>query len=219
LAKRIWDEANRVTPGDEVDRYLCQRGISLEHFPGCLRCHPALGYFVKSVGAKKAEKVAEYPAMLACIQAANGHGVSLHRTYLAEGRKADVDDAKKLLCGGINGAAVRLFEVEEVVAIAEGIETALAAHLVSGLPAWSAVSAGNLERIWIPSRVREVHVFADNDADAHYDGQASAFALARRLKKEAHAPARDVVVHVPARSGDDWADVWRRRRPRARRRS
>src|SRR5262249_1101682 len=61
LAKRIWEEGNRVTPGDEVDRYLRQRGISLERFPGCLRCHPALGYYVKSECGKKAEKVAEYP--------------------------------------------------------------------------------------------------------------------------------------------------------------
>lgn len=218
LAKRIWEEASRVTPGDPVDGYLRQRGIDLDRFPSCLRFHPALGYYVKSDPNAKAQKIAEYPAMLACVYAPNGHPVTLHRTYLTDGRKAEVDDAKKLLCGDINGAAVRLFEVAEVIAIAEGIETALAVHLAWGFPVWSALSAGNLERVWIPRHVREVHVFADNDAEGNYDGQASGFSLARRLKKEASALVREVVVHVPGSNGDDWADVWRRRQRRPHRR-
>src|ERR1019366_9915304 len=47
LAKRIWDEAKPVTPGDEVDRYLSNRGLRLTEYPRTLRFHPALGYYEK----------------------------------------------------------------------------------------------------------------------------------------------------------------------------
>jgi putative DNA primase/helicase len=218
LARRIWEEAHPVVAGDEVDRYLRQRGLRLTAFPAALRCHPHLGYYVKADGCAKSKKVAEYPAMLACVQGADGHAITLHRTYLADGRKADVRDAKKLLSAGINGAAVRLHQVAEEMAIAEGIETALSVHLASGIPAWSALSAGNLEKLWIPESVRRVHIYADNDADADFDGQAAAYALARRLKKEAKtAGGLDVQVHVPPQAGDDWADVRLRSRARLRR--
>ena len=90
LAKRIWDEARPVVMGDAVDLYLCNRGLSLESYPNTLRCHPALGYYQSKEGAKKATKVAEYPAMLACVQGADDHGVTLHRTYLHNGKKANL---------------------------------------------------------------------------------------------------------------------------------
>jgi putative DNA primase/helicase len=215
LARRIWDEASPVVAGDAVDRYLRHRGLQMASYPASLRCHPCLGYYAKEEGGSKAKKVAEYPALLACVQGPDGEAITLHRTYLADGRKAAVGDAKKLLSAGIHGAAVRLFEAREELAVAEGIETALAVHLASGVPAWSALSAGNLERLWIPDGLRRVHIYADNDADGDFDGQAAAYALARRLRKEAGSGSeREVQVHVPPQTGDDWADVWLRRRPR-----
>ena len=76
LAQRIWNEAKAVTVGDEVDRYLSGRGLALPVYPKVLRFHPALGYYQKEA-AGKSRKVAEYPAMLACIQGADGHAVTL----------------------------------------------------------------------------------------------------------------------------------------------
>lgn len=207
LAKRIWDEARPITPGDEVDRYLAQRGLALPSYPRVLRMHPALGYYEKDGG--KTRKVAEYPAMLACIQGPDGHAVTLHRTYLQDGRKAAMKDAKKVLSSGINGAAVRLFDTGEELAIAEGIETAIAVHLATGKPVWAGLNAGNLEKLWLPDSVRSVCIYADNDADADFDGQAFAFALARRLKKqERQSGPRQVRVFMPKTPGSDWADVW-----------
>lgn len=211
LAKRIWDEAQPVTQGDEVDRYLCNRGLSLTEYPRVLRFHPALGYYEKD-DAGKSRKAAEYPAMLACIQGADGHAVTLHRTYLKDGQKAVQRDAKKVLSAGINGAAVRLFEATEELAITEGIETALAIHLSTGKPVWAAINAGNMEKLWLPETVRRICIYADNDANTEYDGQACAFVLARRLKKEEKKIGpRRVEVFVPRHAGTDWADVWRSR--------
>lgn len=215
LAKQIWDEAKPVTPGDEVDRYLTGRGLSLPVYPKALRGHPALGYYQKDA-AGKSRKVAEHPAMLACIQGRDGHAVTLHRTYLHEGRKLAAEDAKKVLSAGINGAAVRLFEPTDELALSEGIETAIAVHLASGKPVWAGINAGNLERIWLPDTVRKICIYADNDADADFDGQAFSFSLARRLKKEERRTGpRRVQVFLPKQAGTDWADVWLSRRAQA----
>ena len=213
LAQRIWNEARPVTAGDEVDRYLSGRSLALPAYPKVLRCHGALGYYQKDASGKS-RKVAEYPAMLACIQGADGHAVTLHRTYLQDGGKLAAHDAKKVLSAGINGAAVRLFDATEELAISEGIETGIAVHLATGKPVWAGLSAGNLEKLWMPETVRAVCIYADNDADGDFTGQAFAYALARRLKREGKKTnLRQVRVFVPKNAGSDWADVWRQRWP------
>ena len=210
LVQRIWNEARPVTLGDEVDRYLRGRGLALSHYPDSLRFHPALGYYQKE-GAAKARKVAEYPAMLASVWDAQG-AVTLHRTYLNAGRKLDAPDAKKVLCSGFVGAAVHLAGATEELAVCEGIETAIAVFLATGKPVWSALNANNLEKLWIPETVRRLCIYGDNDADGDFTGQASAYALARRVKREeAQSGPRTVQVFLPKLAGTDWADVWLQR--------
>lgn len=217
LARRIWAEALPIQSGDEVDRYLRNRGLCLDVFPKALRFHPALGYFEKDATGKS-RKLRDCPAMLACIQGPDGQAITLHRTYLEAGHKANFGrNAKKVLSAGICGAAVRLFPATEELALAEGIETALAVHLATGKPVWAALSAGNLERVWIPDTVRCVYIYADNDSASEYDGQASAYILARRLmKEESRRVRRHVEVFVPRNAGNDWADVWLMRAPQSR---
>jgi len=219
LAKRLWEEAKPISTGDEVDRYLRNRGLRLSDYPKTLRCHPALGYYEKDATGRS-RKVGEYPAMLACIQGADGHAVTLHRTYLKDGKKALGRESKRILSGGISGAAVRLFDPHTCLAIAEGIETALAVRQISGRPVWAALSAGNLERLWVPETLRSIWIYADNDAHSEYRGQTSAFILAGRLKKEGlKANRRNVQVYVPAIAGIDWGDVWLRRVQRSAKRA
>lgn len=211
LVQRIWDEARPVVAGDEVDRYLRGRGLTLNRHPPVLRFHPSLGYFEKGADGKS-RQIAAYPAMLALIQAPDGQAVTLHRTYLRDGRKLDAADAKKVLSAGIHGAAVRLFDAGAQLALCEGIETALAVHLATGKPVWAGISAGNLEKLWVPDTVREVCIYADNDAGGDFAGQCFAYALARRLKREEKTTGpRQVRVFVPRHAGTDWADVWSQR--------
>ena len=139
------------------------------------------------------------------------HAVTLHRTYLRDGGKLAALDAKKVLSAGINGAAVRLFDATEELAISEGIETGIALHLATGKPVWAGLNAGNLEKLWLPDTVRKVCIYADNDADGDFAGQAFAFALARQLKREENSGRRQVRVFLPRHAGTDWADVWRQR--------
>ncbi len=209
LAKRIWDEALPITHGDEVDRYLRNRGLQLPDYPKTLRFHPCLGYYEKDPLSGKSQKLREYPAMLACIQGADGQAITLHRTYLQDGQKAVGRQSKKILSSGINGAAVRLRDATDALAITEGIETALAVYRRTGKPVWAALSAGNMEKLWLPDSVRRICIYADNDASSEFDGQASAFILARRLKKEEkRSGSRQIDVFVPKFAGNDWADVW-----------
>jgi putative DNA primase/helicase len=212
LCQRIWHEARPITAGDEVDRYLRNRGLVLEHYPRTLRFHPELGYYRKD-GSGKSVKVATYPAMLGCVQGPDGHGITLHRTYLSDGAKALGEESKKLLSSGIEGAAVRLQEPTDELGITEGVENGLAVQLATGKPVWAALNCGNLERIWIPDTVRRICIYGDNDADGGFEGQASAYVLARRLMRESkrvhdNGLSREVQVFIPRRSGTDWANVW-----------
>lgn len=208
LVQRIWNEARPIVRGDEVDRYLTSRGLALPEYPSALRFHPNLGYFQKD-DSGKSRKVAEYAAMLACIQGPDANIVSLHRTYLPEGCKLAANDAKKVLTSGITGAAVRLFAPTDELAITEGIEKSIAVHLATKLPTWAGLSAGNLEKLWLPDTVTKVSIYADNDADGDFAGQAFAFALARRIKREEKGGIRrQVRVFVPKWPGVDWSDIW-----------
>ena len=202
LLQRIWDEAKPVEAGDEVAGYLARRGLVLEAFPRVLRTHPALGYFERE--DNRSRRVGTYAAMLAKVQAVDRRPVTLHRTYLAGGAKAPVPGVKKLFSAGVRGAAIRLFEPESELALAEGVETALAVHLRLGLPVWAAGNAGALEAVEIPATVISVSIFAD--CDENYCGQAAAYALAHRLA--AGKRKRAVAVYVPRDPGTDFLDVY-----------
>lgn len=204
LAGRIWTEAVPITADDDAHKYLVGRRLDLEQYPETLRFHPALGYYERTCDGRS-RHVRDFPALLARIDDAGGALVSLHRTYLNDGKKAPVVDPKKTLSGGINGAAIRLASAGETLNVCEGLENALAIFKRSGRePVWSGISAGNLQRLVIPQCVRALRIYADNDADSDFAGQLAAFTLARSARKR----AIDVKVFVPHKAGSDWADVW-----------
>jgi putative DNA primase/helicase len=205
---KVWSETIPIRTGDEVDRYLANRGIALEHYPATLRLHPALPYFVRDGAAGKYVHVADFPAMVACLQGKDGGIVALHRTYLKNGAKAPVDEPKKLLGDAWFGSAVRLGEPTTELSVSEGIENGIAVLKRTGPPVWPALTAGNLEQIWIPDSVIKLRIYADNDADSCFDGQASAYFLARRLKKARRTTPIEVEVFVPKAPGSDWTNVF-----------
>ena len=203
IAKQIWAGANPIEPGDAVDQYLTRRGFHMDHYPAMLRCHPGLRYYEKKGSASKL--INTFPAMVAPLISQEGKAVTIHRTYLQNGQKAPVLDVKKVLSSFDGGPAIRLCEPTDELAITEGIETALAVLIRTCKPVWSAYSASNMEKLWIPDSVKKVCIYADNDAN--FIGQYAAYALARRLS----TTERTVCVYVPPRVGDDWADVLSRK--------
>ena len=192
--KRVWSESKSVIAGDPVSLYLARR-TGLEVIPACLRYHPALAYRHDDGSTTK------HPAMLAKVTAPDGTGTALHRTYLtSDGEKADVPMSKKVLGSLPAGAAVRLSRTCSTLGVAEGVETALSASVAFGLPVWSAISSGGLEKCTPPAGINRVVIFGDNDLSG--TGQAAAWILAKRLI------AADVAVDVkiPTNPGTDWAD-------------
>lgn len=192
--RRVWLESKPIRRGDEAYAYLAGRGLRLYDLPEAVRVHSALRY-------REGETVGTYAAMLATVTAPDGRAVSLHRTYLQDGRKAPVSAPKKLMQGlPLSGAAIRLTAVSEVLGIAEGIETALAASEMFEVPCWSCISTAGIESFEPPAGVREVIVFADHDES--FAGQKSAFAAAHRLKLKGF----EVEVCIPPTVGD-WLDA------------
>ncbi len=193
--RRVWSASKPIQRGDEAEQYLrLGRGLRLHDLPESIRVHPALRY-------QDGETVATYAAMLATVTAPDGRAASLHRTYVQETRKAPVTAPKKLMQGlPLSGAAIRLTAVSQVLGIAEGVETALAASEMFEVPCWSCISTAGIESFEPPAGVREVIVFADHDES--FAGQKSAFAAAHRLKLKGF----EVEVCIPPTVGD-WLDV------------
>ncbi len=191
--RRVWSESKPIQRSDEAALYLAGRGLKLYDLPENIRVHPALRY-------QDGETVGTYAAMLATVTAPDGRAASLHRTYLQESRKAPVTAPKKLMQGlPIAGAAIRLTAVSQILGIAEGIETALAASELFEVPVWSCISTAGIESFEPPAGVREVIVFADHDEN--FAGQAAAYRAAHRLKLRGF----EVEVCIPQEPGD-WLD-------------
>jgi hypothetical protein len=109
-------------------------------------------------------------------------------TYLTpDGLKADVPAQKKLMPTEreILGACVRMFRFTDTLAVAEGIENALAFTQETGIPCWSADTAGNLQKFDIPKGVENLVIVSDGD----FVGKQAAYTLAVRA-------ARKVKVNV-----------------------
>lgn len=209
---RLWDEAQPLSPTDAAGRYLASRGLHLDAFPACLRLHPALPYWCEVAGEPKA--LGQFPALLAQVIDREGQLAALHRTYLSpEGHKlallhpesGEALPARKLMVRSeraTQGAAIPLYAPSEGrLALAEGLETALAVQLGSGLPVWACVSAAGLERVVLPEGVRDVFIFADHDPSG--TGEKAAVKLAKRLQ----VAGLRVRTRKPAQAGTDWLDV------------
>ena len=200
-----WEAArplSELPDDDPVVLYLQRRGLDVPRGTRALRSHPSLEYW--SFDGEAPVMLGRHPAMLSLLTDDEGRPESLHRTYLTpDGAKADVPCVKKLVRSRLEGGLIRISEPGDVLGVAEGVETALAASGIFGVPVWSAVSVGGFSRFKVPEGVRKVMVFGDNDAG--YAGQAGAYNLAMRLKRD--DPGLEVEVCIPSVEGYDWADV------------
>lgn len=182
-----------------------------------LRFHPACPYWHKASYADRAHLVGTFPALLCLVEDIDGNLVTIQRTYLdPSGAKAApsfdgvlLPARKKLSAvrpGASRGAAVRLFDAGSVLAVGEGLESSLAAHVLSGarLPVWAAVDAGGLESIELPDEVREVIVLADRDPNGR--GQAAAEKLMQRMLNQGRK-ARILMPSAAYGEKADWNDV------------
>lgn len=202
LLRSTYAATQPVQAGDLVDRYLGTRRLDQAVYPASLRFSEAM----------KDGEGGVRPCMVALVGVhgeTDGRGrqryCSMHRTFLRPDglAKAEMEKPRKLMPGALpDGACVMLSDWpgSGAIGIAEGIETAMAASAMFGLPVWAAISANMLAKWNPPEGAEEVAIFADNDPK--FGGQAAAFPLAHRLAVKGYA----VTVHVPKIEGTDWAD-------------
>lgn len=201
--QKVLRDSEPIRNGDLAWNYLSLRGLVPSANLQGLRFHKSLTYFRQF--DEKNFTLEHHPALLGEIRNPQGDLVAVHRTYLSEKGKADVPVPKKVLGAHITGGCVRLFDCREssTLGIAEGIETALAANVIFGIPVWSALSAGNLAKFEPPAHIRKLVICADNDAN--FVGQKAAYTVASSLKTK--NPNLVVDVRIPKKVGFDWNDV------------
>ena len=102
--------------------------------------------------------------------------------------------------GPVRGAVVRLAAMDGgALAVAEGIETALAYAALTGTPTWAALSAAGMKQAELPDGLTWLAVAAD------FDGPG--LLAAEQLERRARDAGIEVRVDLPSRHRTDWADV------------
>ena len=173
--KRIHAGLKRITPESIVALYLAKRGITVLPEQDCYQ-HDGVEYWQDGVKSL-------HPAMVSVFRTPMGDVSTYHLTYLStDGTKAEVTTPRKILpvIKPLVGAAIRLFSVDDILAIAEGVETALSVTADTGLQCWATGSANNMKAVVIPESVKTVWIYLDSDDS--FTGQAAAYELANRLK-------------------------------------
>lgn len=187
-AQRLWAAARPIR-GSPAERYLHGRGLTVA--VSDLRFHPRTPY-------GRGAAVLFRPAILAAVRDESGLP-AVHRTFL-EPRKARLADLPlpKRALGRLGQGAVRLRPPEGgVLGWAEGIESAMAATQLTGIPCWATLGTERFARVALPPSVARLILFLDNDA-----GGRRAETLARVAHRSCEIEAR-----YPAAAGADWNDV------------
>ena len=184
--------------GTPAQTYLERRGIQARwnKMRNTLRFHPALPH---------SQTKQKLPGMVARLRSPTGRAMGIHRTYLrTDGSgKAELPGGAKMMLGACSGGAVRFGPDRPVIALAEGIETALSIGVASHLTVWATLSTSGLKGLILPPPpIAEIIVIA---ADHDPAGLAAAENAAARLE----ADGRAVSIIAPQARGSDFNDVLR----------
>jgi hypothetical protein len=188
-AIRIWSEA-RSTEGTAAAHYLAGRGLRSSSSE--LRYHPRAPF-----GPAPLTRYA--PALIAAVRDETGL-VAIHRTFIdPSGRGLAAMPAPRRGLGRFGSGAVRLGGAAAELGLAEGIETALSASALFGIPCWATFGTERFRSVRLPRQVRLLRLFLDHDAGGR---------RAEQLAREAFGHL-GIEVHYPTKRGEDWNDVLR----------
>ena len=188
-ALRIWREAEPLG-ASPAKAYLESRGILAAS--SALRFHPQT-----PLGPKGRTRF--LPAMIAAVSLDEGP-IAIHRTFLSTEAptKAAFDKPKRAL-GSLGEAAVRLFApVSGKLGLAEGIESAMSAYALTGIPVWATLGNERFGLVSVPESVTDLHLFVDHDAGGELAASRGLVAYARE--------GRALQVRKPSSRDTDWND-------------
>lgn len=193
-ARSIW-LASSPLAGTAAERYLVGRGCSAFHaakINGVLKFNPHCQF---------AAKIA--PAMVAKMESIfTSEFRGIHRTAIeldGSGKFSFPGQIRsKMMLGRATGSAVKLFPCASIMGIAEGIETALSAAIVSKLPVWALLSANGVKQFPVIPEVKHLIIFADNDD--------TGIRAATTCAQCHHYAGVVVTVQIPPAPFKDWND-------------
>lgn len=198
MLNNLWNKSTVLTGSDPVSKYLHARKLVLQ--PDNVRYCPELYH---------SSTKRHYAGMVARFVTKDNVPTCLHRTYLLDDQKADIESNKKMTptTQPMAGGAIRLFSPDndmfesDVLGIGEGIESCIAATQIFNIATWAALSTSLLESFDPPSGIRKIVIFSDNDSS--FIGQKSSYVLANKLYK------KDLIVsvEVPEVGGFDFNDI------------
>lgn len=203
---RIQESCRELASRAKSEAYLASRGLILPRRAPIRDGH--LNYAAGVIGTR-----AKLDAMVSTYVTAAGAPSTLHITYLEGERKAKLKVSRVIATPvrPMAGGAVRLFhedELDDTLAVGEGIETSLAGAHLFGVPAWACLNANMLSQFIPPAKIRRLIILADHDSS--YTGQHAAYSLAKRAKLTLRIPEVDVVTpgytRDPAMADRDWND-------------
>jgi putative DNA primase/helicase len=187
-AIELWRAAEPIK-GTLAQAYLRHRGLTVDTMP-------TLRFLPRSAHAYM--RRVPFDAMIAAVQARDRQVIAAQLTWLDPGGsgKAKVG-TPRVTIGALRDGAVRLGLAQDELGIAEGVETALAAIQISGVPCWASLGAKRMANVAIPDDVKRLRVFADADQTGQDAGASAA---------QEHQ-SRRVFIHTPKSPFGDFADV------------
>lgn len=202
---KLWNESLPILPQVPAGKYFRNRLGDDFDFSLVSKLKHRVGLDYRN---DQGEVIANFPCIVSPVRNVAGELITLHRTYITVGgSKAPVNAPKKIMpCevpGSLKGASIQLEQANDLLAVAEGLETALAIRQKIQVPTWATVTALGMENLIVPLSVKEIWIFADNDRGKTRAGEKAAHGLAKRLKYE----GKRVKIFLPSQLGADFADL------------
>jgi hypothetical protein len=217
--RRVWGECELLThpSAKPVEQFLEKRGLSIDiwqRYPEVIRFHPGLPCWGRDPKTKELRLFGTFPAHVARFFDKEGRPASLHRTFLTlDGDKAPVPQPRKMmerpsdrpLSGGFTpiGPAQNGF-----LGLAEGMETALAVTMATGMTCWASTSWAYMQKFQPPPGVHTMIIWADKDTS----GAGEEFAQKAKLhlwQQGIRASVELPQIPIPdGKKGVDWNNVY-----------
>ncbi|MDH2129547.1 toprim domain-containing protein [Sphingobium yanoikuyae] len=189
-ALRLWD-ASVPLIGTSAEAYLSGRLLQPPWQDLRYKARAPLG---------RGRDVVFRPALIAAVRERH-RIVAVHRSFLdplSVSLAKDLTNPRMML-GRPGRGAVQLAPANDILGLAEGIETALAAMRLHRLPVWATLGAERAGHILLPGSLERLVLLFDRDAAGWSAHQRALEAYAR--------PHLDIRSIWPSTGHNDWADV------------